>query len=310
MVEFYAPWCGHCKALAPEWEQAANQLKPTGIKVAKVDATVEQSLASKYGIKGYPTIKLFGENKKSPTDYQGERKAGPIASYAASQLPSKYVFKLKDEAAHTAFLERPGAKLILFTEKKTTSALLKSLSLLSKGKPIHFGEAHSTAGLLPAQYGVTTFPTIVVLAADATPEAAVKYDGKLEFDAIVAFLGPYIAGKGSEEPAQTPETPKQSEQPATPPPPRPTTVKPERAVAVPELGSNYDSLCTRKEGICVIAVLPTEEQSEGSCSDPAAAADAGRGRAMAHLHDLVLGVAKSFVRDTSLNFMWVDGAFP
>ena len=44
LVEFYAPWCGHCKKLEPEWNEAASKLKGQ-VKIGKVDATVENSLA-------------------------------------------------------------------------------------------------------------------------------------------------------------------------------------------------------------------------------------------------------------------------
>lgn len=57
-VEFYAPWCGHCKKLEPEWNEAAAKLKGQ-VRFGKVDATVEGELAQKFGVRGYPTIKIF-----------------------------------------------------------------------------------------------------------------------------------------------------------------------------------------------------------------------------------------------------------
>jgi protein disulfide-isomerase A1 len=65
---------GHCKALAPEYEEAATTLKEKNIKLAKVDCTEEADLCKTYGVEGYPTLKIFrGPDNISP--YTGARKA-------------------------------------------------------------------------------------------------------------------------------------------------------------------------------------------------------------------------------------------
>lgn len=85
LVEFYAPWCGHCKNLAPEWSKAAKALKGI-VKLGAVDMDQDQSVGAPYQIKGFPTIKVFGSNKKSPSEYSGGRTAQAIVDEAINQL--------------------------------------------------------------------------------------------------------------------------------------------------------------------------------------------------------------------------------
>ncbi|CAH2059702.1 unnamed protein product [Thlaspi arvense] len=87
IVEFFAPWCGHCKKLAPEWKKAANNLKGK-VKLGHVNCDVEQSIMSRFKVQGFPTIMVFGADKSSPYSYDGARSASAIESFATELVES------------------------------------------------------------------------------------------------------------------------------------------------------------------------------------------------------------------------------
>lgn len=88
IVEFFAPWCGHCQSFVPEYTKAAKALKGV-VRVGAVDAAEHQSLGSQYGVKGFPTIKIFGANKKSPIDFNAARTAQALIDAGFKALRDK-----------------------------------------------------------------------------------------------------------------------------------------------------------------------------------------------------------------------------
>jgi len=111
LVEFYAPWCGHCKKLAPEYSAAAEVLKEDGIPLAKVDATVEKNVAEKYKVQGYPTLKFFSNGNDS--EYGGGRTKNDIVTWMRKKTgPASKELKTIEEVE--SFKEKNEAVVVLF----------------------------------------------------------------------------------------------------------------------------------------------------------------------------------------------------
>jgi len=193
IVEFYAPWCGHCKKLEPDMIQLAEKNK--GIfKVAAINCDDEKELCGNFDIKGFPTLKIFPseavpvpKNKgkgyhKVPEDYNGPRSAGDMARVVLNKLPS--FVQSVDDSNIDKFLEETGAKVMLFTDKPKTTSLYKAISIDFHNR-IAVAEVKKTAKAVVDKYEVTKFPTLVVVTESGEK---VVYDGKLKHEKIAAFF--------------------------------------------------------------------------------------------------------------------------
>lgn len=182
LAEFYAPWCGHCKALAPEYETAATELKSKGIQVVKVDCTEEADLCQKQGVEGYPTLKIFRGSLENPSPYGGQRKADAIISYMVKQsLPAVSVltkdtledFKTSDKVVVVAYFN---------ADDKTSNATFAQVAEKHRDDYL-FGAVSDPAVLEAAK---VTAPGVVVYRKFDEPETV--YDGAFEAEAITSFV--------------------------------------------------------------------------------------------------------------------------
>ncbi|CAI9105099.1 OLC1v1003953C1 [Oldenlandia corymbosa var. corymbosa] len=119
MVEFYAPWCGHCQSLAPEYAAAATELKAGAgnekVALAKVDATEENELAEQYEVQGFPTVLFFIDGEHKP--YNGQRSKDAIVTWIKK--------KIGPGVANITTLD--DAERILTSEDKVVLGFLNSL---------------------------------------------------------------------------------------------------------------------------------------------------------------------------------------
>ena len=194
-LRFYAPWCGHCKNLKPEYEKAAKGLKDLAQVVAvNCDDEANKPLCGSMGVQGFPTLKIVKPSKKPGKpiveDYQGPRTSGGIVDAVKSAIPNN-VKKVTDKGL-SAFLESTNdtAKAILFSNKGTTSALTKVLATEYLGS-LTFAQIRDKENKAVEMFGVTEYPTLIVLPGGI--QEPVRFAGTYKKKEMKDFISQYAS---------------------------------------------------------------------------------------------------------------------
>ena len=137
LVEFFAPWCGHCKTLAPIYDELASHFASVADKVtiAKVDADAEKDLGRRFGVQGFPTLKWFDGSSEEPEDYRSGRDLESLTKFVEEKTGVKAKAKRVERTAvdmlnNKTFKEQIGGDvdaLVAFTAPWCGRTYLSSL---------------------------------------------------------------------------------------------------------------------------------------------------------------------------------------
>ncbi|KAG0199841.1 hypothetical protein BGX28_006968 [Mortierella sp. GBA30] len=158
LVEYYAPWCGHCKALAPVYEQLAGALKGK-VNVAKVDCPANEVICRSQGVRGYPTIKLHQHGQAS--EFNEKRTLESLTAFAVGATePSIKTISLNDlqeikSSPDVAFIYLHDEN----TSKDITAAMENQSQIFYRQVTMH----SATDPVIARQLSVSHVPALVVV---------------------------------------------------------------------------------------------------------------------------------------------------
>ncbi|KAI4187336.1 MAG: hypothetical protein L6R41_002878 [Letrouitia leprolyta] len=158
-VKFYAPWCHHCQALAPSWQQMGKELQGK-LNIGEVNCDVEVRLCKDVRVKGYPTIHFFRGGER--VEYEGLRGLGDLVSYAKKALDIGMGVIDVDAAAFKELEETEEVIFLYFYDHATTTEDFAALERLTLSLVGHAKLVKTDSGVLAERFKISTWPRLLV----------------------------------------------------------------------------------------------------------------------------------------------------
>ena len=158
-VKFYAPWCHHCQALTPSWEQMAKELQ-SKLNVGEVNCDVEVRLCKEVRVRAYPTIHFFRGGER--VEYDGLRGLGDLVSYAKNALDIGSGVAYVDAEAFKQMEETEEVIFVYFFDHATTTEDFEALERLTLSLIGHAKLVKTDSAALADRFKISTWPRLLV----------------------------------------------------------------------------------------------------------------------------------------------------
>ncbi|PVU96910.1 hypothetical protein BB559_002210 [Furculomyces boomerangus] len=205
LIKFFAPWCGHCKTLAPDYLTVSKAFvgKEDQVFIGEVNCDDHKDLCSRFDIKGYPTIKWFDKGDlKSPSDYSSARDTDSILEFLAGKTGIKseivkerqYTIELNNNNFELETADGKHYTLVEFMAPwcghcKSLAPTYEKLAKIFEEEPrvkiakIDGSEHRS----ISEKYNVMGFPTLIMFTPDQ-PEKPIWFEGGRTLENLIAFV--------------------------------------------------------------------------------------------------------------------------
>ena len=158
-VKFYAPWCGHCQAMAPAWVQLGKEMKGK-LNVGEVNCDVEARLCKDVHLRGFPTILFFRGGER--VEYEGLRGLGDFVGYANKAIDIGDGVKDIDAVEFKDLEEKEEVIFVYFYDHATTSEDFAALERLTLSLIGHAKLVKTNSAMLAERFKITTWPRLLV----------------------------------------------------------------------------------------------------------------------------------------------------